>query len=204
MKTDIYTLAHEIKNPLCIVKGYLEMMNSDNFMKYKEVIKNEVNTSLMILDNYLEYNKISIQKEEIDLNLLIIDIKESVYDYLKKRNIHFKVKLVDEEIYLEADYNKLKQVIYNIIKNSVEAKSKNIELLYNVLYDRIEIIVKNDGMKIDLTTIDKIGNNYSSKILGNGIGLTISKKIIELHNGKITYRNNEKRGVSTIITLYSA
>lgn len=202
MKTDIYTLAHEIKNPLCVVNGYLEMMNSSNFAKCKEIIKKEVDTSIGLLNNYLEYNRISIQKEEIDLNLLILDIKDSMFDYLKKKNVCLKTKLLDEEIYLEADYDKLKQVFYNIIKNSVESCSRNIEISYHIMFDRVEILIKDDGMKIDVGTINKIGNNYTNKILGNGIGMTLSKKIIKLHNGKIKYKNNDK-GVSVIITLYN-
>ena len=199
MKTDIYTLAHEVKNPLCVVKGYLEMMNKENFLKYKEIINNEINTSLEILDNYLEFNKIGINKEEMDLNILLIDIKKSMKDYLKNKNVNLKIKMIDDDIYLEGDYNKLRQVFYNIIKNSVEAHSKNINISYKVMYGKIDITISNDGDKI--YDISKIGNNYSSKVLGNGIGTTLSKKIISLHNGKIKYVNNVNRGVSVIISL---
>ncbi len=198
MKEDIYVLAHEIKNPLCVVKGYLEMLNRNNIEKYKDIIKEEINTSIQILDNYLEYNKLSIIPEEIDLNVLLLDIKNSMHDYLFKNGVKLKIKYIDDEIYLKADYNKLKEVFYNIIKNGVESQSKNISISYKVFYNKLTIIIKNDGLVCQ--NIKKIGNNYTNKILGHGIGTNISKKIIEMHQGKITYQN-ENNGVSVIISL---
>lgn len=190
MKDGIYTLAHEIRNPLSVARGYLEMMNKSNLEKYKEIIKEEIDTSLEILNNYLDYNKIQLVKEEIDLNVLLMDIKNSMQDFLKKKGITFKIEFQDKDIYLEADYNRLKQVFYNIIKNSIEAQSKSIFIQYKVLFDQVEISICDDGLKC--MEINKIGNNYSNKVLGNGIGLTLSKKIIEMHQGSIKFMNNKK------------
>lgn len=201
MKTDIYTLAHEIKNPLCVANGYLEMMNEENFQKYKEIIKAEIKTSLEILDNYLEMNKLKVNMEEIDLNVLLLELRKSMKDYLLQKGVNLTIKLVDDEIYLMADFNKLKQVFYNIIKNSIEAHSKNITIYYDIIFDKIKIKIENDGDKINNDIFYRIGNNYSSKVLGNGIGMTLSKEIIEMHNGKIKCQNNLKKGISTIITL---
>ena len=201
MKNDIYTLAHEIRNPLCVVKGYLEMINEENVLKYKKIIQNQVNDSLTILSDYLEYNRISIVKEEIDLNVLLMDLKNDLKDYLKRNNIYLHVDMMDDEIYLKADYNKLKQVFNNIIKNSIESKSKNICISYHVMFGRVTICIKNDGYKIDNDTLFKIGNYFSNKENGHGIGTSITKKIISLHGGKIKYHNNRKNGVSVYITL---
>ena len=201
MKTDIYTLAHEVKNPLCVVKGYLEMLNKDNFLKYKEIINDELNESINILDSYLEYRKMVINKEIMDINLLLSDIKKSYKAYLKKKGINLKINLIDDDIYLMGDYNKLKQVFSNIIKNSCEAFSKNIVIDYQIKVNKIIIRIKNDGLKIMDDNLDKVGTDYTSKVMGNGIGVNLSKKIIEMHGGKIKYKNNFDAGISVIITL---
>jgi len=201
MKNDIYILAHEIRNPLCVVKGYLEMLDENNLHKYKEIIRNQVDDSLNILNDYLEYNRISLNKEEIDLNLLLLDLKTNLKDFLKKNNVYLHVNLIDDEIYLEADYNKLKQVFNNIIKNSIEAKAKNIEISYRIMFGKVTICIKNDGYKIDDDSMFKIGNYFTNKDDGNGIGTSLIKKIISLHNGKIKYRNNKNKGISVYITL---
>ena len=201
MKTDIYTLAHEIKNPLCVAEGYLEMLNEDNLQKYKKIIKEEIKNSLEILDDYMELGRLSLNKEEMDINLLLLEIKKSMKEYLKGKENSLKIRLIDDEIYINADYNKLKQVIYNILKNAMEAKSKNINISYNVMFDKIIITISNDGNLLENDIINNIGNNYSNKVLGHGIGTTLSKKIIELHQGKLQYQNNKNKGVNVIITL---
>ncbi len=201
MKDDIYTLAHEIRNPLSVVKGYLEMINTNNLEKYKRIIQNEVDVSLNVLTDYLNYDKIGIIKEEIDLNVLLLDIKNSFKEYLKCNNIKLYLNTIDDEIYLKADYNKLKQVFYNILKNSIEAKSHCIIISYHVMFNRVIICIKNDGIKMDEESLIKIGDYFTNKSNGNGIGMSISKKIIEMHRGKIKFRNNKKMGISTYITL---
>lgn len=201
MENDIYTLAHEIRNPLSVVKGYLEMINEDNVFKYKNIIKNEIEDSLIILNDYLEYSKLYLNKEEIDLNMLLSDLKDSLKDYLKNNNVYLHINIIDDEIYLNADYNKLKQVFKNIIKNSIESKSKNIYISYRIMFSKVTICIKNDGLKMDKETMLKIGNHYTNKLNGNGIGMTLSKKIISLHHGKIKYHNNNGKGISTFITL---
>lgn len=201
MKNDIYILAHEIKNPLCVVKGYLEMLNKDNYSKYKGIINNQINDSLSILNDYLEYNRININKEEIDLNLLLLELKDNLKEYLKNNNVYLHINFLDDEIYLEADYNKLKQVFYNIIKNSVESGSKNITINYRVRFNRLIICIKNDGSQMDIDALYKIGNFYTNKEYGHGIGTSLVNKIISMHHGKIKYRNNKNKGVSVYITL---
>ena len=201
MKNDIYTLAHEIRNPLCVVKGYLEMLNENNISKYKTIIENQVNDSLNILNDYLEYSRITLNKEELDLNVLLLDLKKNLKDYLKSNNVYLHLEMIDDDIYLIGDYNKLKQVFHNIIKNSIESKSKNIFISYHIMFGKVTICIKNDGEKIDDRSIFKIGNYFSSKEGGFGIGTSITKKIINLHNGKIKYRNNKRNGISVYITL---
>jgi len=201
MKDDIYVLAHEVKNPLCVVKGYLQMLDESNFLKYKEIINNQVDDSLSILNDYLEFNRIGLIKEEFDLNVLLSELKNNLKDYLKSNNVHLHINEMDDEIYLDGDYNKLKQVFHNIIKNSVESKSKNIEISYRIMFGKVTICISNDGYKINNDDLYKIGNYFTNKESGHGIGTRLIKKIVSLHNGKIKYRNNKKRGVSVYITL---
>ncbi len=189
MKNDMYVLAYEVRNPLCIAKGYLEMLNTSNFEKYKKIIKKEIQNSLEILDNYLEYDSFNIHKEEIDFNLLLHDIKEELYDYFIKEGINLKISFKEDEVYLKADFYRLKQAINHLLDYAVKRNSKKITVSYKVLYDEIRIMMNDDGNNID-----------NLNILNSEIGIKIAKKIITLHDGKIVF-NKELRGNTLIITL---
>ena len=69
------------------------------------------------------------------------------------------------------------------------------------MFGKITICIKNDGHKMDDEAIFKIGNYFTNKEDGNGIGTSLIKKIVSLHNGKIKYRNNKNKGISVYITL---
>ena len=199
-KNDIYILAHEIKNPLSVIKGYLEMLDSSNVLKYKDIIKNELDRSIEILDSYMQTENISLNKEELDISILLNDIENNLKPFLMEKKVNLKINYIDDEIYVYADYGKLKQVFYNIIKNAVESHSQNIEISYFISSKKLKITIDNDGDRIGYKVLDKIGNNYTNKVLGHGIGTTLSKEIISLHNGTIKYQNSIS-GVSVIITL---
>lgn len=201
MKTDIYTLAHEVKNPLCVVKGYLEMLNENNLERYKKIIQDELDNSIYILDNYLEYKKLSVDLEIMDINLLLFEIKKSFKEYLENLGINLQINVIDDDIYVMGDYLKLKQVFNNLIKNSVEAQSRNIVINYRLDDNKLIIELVNDGFKILSDKLSELGNNYTDKVMGNGIGVNLSKKIIELHDGEIVYKNNANTGITVSITL---
>ena len=193
-KNDIYILSHEIRNPLSVIKGYAEMINENNVNDYKQIILDEVNNGIRILDDYMTLPKLSLNKEEMDINLLLEDIENSLKHFLAKKNVLLKINYFDDDIYLFADYYKLRQVLLNLVKNASESNAKNI------LKRKIRISIENDGNKIDRNVIAKIGHNYTNKIFGHGIGTTLSQEIIQLHHGTIKYENTNN-GVRVMITL---
>ena len=97
---------------------------------------------------------------------------------LKKNRIKYRVNYFDDDVYILGDYDKLKQVIINVLKNSVEAKDKNLKIDISTYLSKnnICISVKDNGVGIE--DINKISKNYSSKLNGIGIGTLLSKNII--------------------------
>ena len=195
MEIDIYTLAHEIKNPLAIAKGYLEMSNQDNFNKYYDLINSNIMEALNILDNYLNYKKMCLDSEVIDIILLLEEVKSN---YCELNNITIYIISIYDEIFIDADYYKLKQVFSNLIKNSIEAKSTKIDIFLKRHDNNLIISIVDNGEGFN-NTKKLVG--YSYKINGHGIGLVITKKIIELHSGTIEYVNNDDMGCNILVNL---
>lgn len=198
MKVDIYTLVHEIKNPLAICKGYLSMLNSNNLERYKDIISCNLQESLNILNNYLDTRKMCIQKDIMDINLLM----ESIIDNYKNIcHVNFKYISLYDELLINGDYDRLKQVFNNIIKNSIEASSKNISISVKIVKNDVLISILDDGSGInDLLKVNN-GSSYTNKINGNGIGIIVCREIIKAHGGSIKYDNNIDTGCRVIIKL---
>lgn len=208
IKESLFKLTHEIKNPLAVIKGYLDMFdvnNKEKAQKYLNIINQETNRSLNIITDFLEFNKIKINKNEIDLNLLLEDVYDSFKIILDKKNISLKYKdRNDEDIYFQGDYERLKQVLINIIKNSVESietKGK-IEISSNIYKKYIDIIIEDDGIGMSEETLKHLKTMfYTTKANGTGLGVALSNEIVTAHNGELIYTSKENIGTKTIIRL---
>ena len=197
LKNSLFKITHEVKNPIAVCKGYLSMMNYDDIekiRKYNEIIESELNRTLDIMDNFSEYTKIKINKEIMDLGCLIEDTIESMKIMFNTHKVDVLYNYdSDDEIFINGDYNRLKQVFVNILKNSCEAIGENgkieIDLKTNKKYVMISIKDNGPGIKEEeLGKIDELF--YSSKEKGCGIGVSLSKEIIRLHDGEMKYKSS--------------
>ena len=210
LKTSLFKLTHEIKNPLAVCKGYLDMLdlnNQEKIDKYIPIIKGEIERTLTLMDDYLDYTKVKIKKEEVDIYLLLEEIMESLDLFFKENNINLKLNIPDDELYLMLDYNRIKQVIINILKNSKEARDVNkndltIKIKTEQTDRYFKIFIKDNGIGMDKETLNQITNLFfTTKKNGTGIGISLSKEIIELHGGKIEYLSKLSLGTTVIISL---
>ena len=207
----LFHLNHEIKNPLAVVNGYLDMMDrtkiKDKKEKYLEIIKKEVKRSITIINDFSSFGRLkNIDKEPIDLSMIFEDIIYTFKPLVKKSNgiIHYENK---DELYIEGDYERLKQAFINIIKNSIESKDKDfliIDIKVKKLKHSYKITIIDNGKGMSNDVLNRIGEVfYSTKHTGTGIGIAYIKKIIELHKGKINYKSKEKEGTTIVVSLPS-
>lgn len=206
--SSLFRITHEIKNPLSVCKGYLDMVdykNMDKVYKYNSIIKEEIERSLSILDDFSDYTKIKVNLETMDINMLIEDVTKSIKSLLINKNIKLKLNIKEEEVYINGDYNRLKQVFVNVIKNSVEAIDHNdgiIEIGEKELLNNVIITVKDNGCGMDKESLSHCGETFfTTKPHGTGLGVGLSKEIVNLHNGKMEYESKENKGTKVTITL---
>ncbi len=208
LRSSIFKVTHEIKNPIAVCKGYLDMMdfrNEEKVRKYVMIIKEEIARTLVLLDDFLSCNRTKIEKEEVDLYLLIEEVVDALNPLFKENQVTLRLSIPDDEFYLDIDYNRIKQVLINLLKNAMEAKTKakmKIEIKTKVTNDTFEIEIKDDGEGMDKETIKKIGEMfYTTKEKGSGLGVTLSKEIMKLHGGKLYYKSELKKGTSAILVF---
>lgn len=207
LRASVFKLNHELKNPLAVCNGYLEMFpeaSKKDQDKYIEIMQNEIKRSLTIINDFSSLGKIkNIEVEEIDICYLLEEIKDILEPLFKKNKA--KIEIPDDEIYVEGDYNRLKQVFINLFKNSLESKRKE-DLVVNVKIkednNNYIISMKDNGNGMSKETLEKIYNDFfTTKETGTGIGIPYIKEIIELHHGTLTYKSRENRGTTVLITL---
>ena len=207
LKNSLFKLTHEIKNPIAVCKGYLDMMdlsNIDKSSKYINIIKSEIDRSLNVIADFMEYSKIKVNKEIFDMVMLMDDIYESFEILIKDKNIKFNYHNKYEEIYVWGDYDRLKQVFVNIIKNSIEAIENNgiINLDISLEGKNVFISISDNGMGMDKEQLENIKEMfYTTKKNGTGLGVALSNEIILAHNGVMEYESEINKGTKCIVKL---
>ena len=204
ISSSLFKITHEIKNPLAVCKGYLDMYdsnNTDHSKRYIPIIKEEIDRTLILLNDFLSMSKLSINNDIIDINMLLEQVLENLSILFKKNNIKIKSNIDNNEIYINADYNRLTQVFVNILKNSIESIEKNgvIELTNYIEKNNIVIKIKDNG--IGIKDIEKIKEPFfTTKLNGTGLGVPLSIEIIKKHNGTIDY-NSDNSGTTVTVKL---
>ncbi|WP_339315100.1 HAMP domain-containing sensor histidine kinase [Paenibacillus sp. FSL R10-2734] len=204
------SLAHEVRNPLTAVMGFLKLLNDDSISrekthKYIEICVEEIKRTEFILSEYLSIAKPnSSMIENIELVQQIHSIVDIITPYANMNNVSLEIHNQEHELYISANPNELKQLFINFIKNAIEACS--LLVTGNVIirierqskYAKITIIDNGVGMSDE--QMERLGSIYfSTKNKGTGLGLTLSYQLIRSMNGDVTVRS--KSGKGTEFTL---
>lgn len=203
-------LTHELKNPITVCKGYLEMLdknNNKNINKYLPIISSEIDRALEVINDFSSLGKLkAITKEEVDLYLLLEETVEVLTPLFRKNKDSLILNTTEDELYISLDYTKMKQVLINIIKNSLEAKKEDepikVEISVKKTINWVKIIIKDNGIGMSKDTLGKIYEMfYTTKNNGNGLGVILCKEIVSLHNGDLNYKSTLGKGTTVTIKL---
>jgi two-component system sporulation sensor kinase B len=209
LRDSLFKITHEIKNPLAVSKGYLDMLDTNNksqVERYIPIIKQEIDRTLTLMNDFLNLTKLKVEKSHIDVSVVLNDICESLEILIKSNNIAFNYDVFDDEVYLLGDYDRLKQVFINLIKNAIESIPKGrkgvIELRTKKTNNNVVVTIEDNGIGISKEVLNKLGEPFfTTKKGGTGLGIRFSKEIIEAHEGTITYKSEQKKGTTVKIIL---
>ncbi|OIK15411.1 hypothetical protein BIV60_09675 [Bacillus sp. MUM 116] len=199
-------IAHEVRNPLTAIKGFLQLLNVNHEQKdYLDIIHSEINRIEMILTELLVIAKPQAMKTvKTNIRELIEGVKTLINTQAIMTNVQIETVYSPTLPEIICDENQLKQVFINFLKNSLEAMPSGGKIsIQSECMNQNEIIIRciDTGSGIPPEHLKRIGEPFfTTKEKGTGLGLLISKKIIENHHGKIQIDSGEK-GTSIAVIL---
>ena len=210
IRLSLFKITHEIKNPIAVCKGYLDMLNvhdKDQVERYVPILKSEIDRLLSLLQDFLLINKSNLDLDIMDMNMLVEDTIDKLKPLIEENNIKLDLNLIDDEIFINGDYNRLSQVLINIIKNSIESINKKgkITITSKIKNNKYYLTIKDNGCGMDKETLEKIKEPFfTTKKRGSGLGVSLIYEIIEAHSAKINYDSEYGKGtkVNLIFSMY--
>jgi len=207
--------AHEIRNPLEAISGSVEILGYDigertERDEYLTIIKEEIQNLNDYLETFLEFAKVQqINRGLININTIIRDTMLLLRPLYSKKHILCNSRLADSIPECLADVGQLKRVFINVLINSIEAldevagaSEKRIEITSDNYKKYVRIVIKDTGVGIDPDDLQKVFDPYyTTKTGGSGIGLVISKNIVEQHKGTIGIESSPEEGTRITILL---
>lgn len=200
-------VAHEIRNPLTTLKGFTQMMNENTDpeanKRYSKIMIDEINRINFIVSEFMVLSKPHV------VQYALTDISQSIKNVITLlntqaiiKNIEIIPEFIGERFLIQCEENQIKQVIANLIKNSIEAlpQGGKIQVRMEHQEGNLVISVMDNGVGISRENLPLLGTPfYTTKTEGTGLGLMVSKKIIQNHNGK--FEINSVPNIATTVTI---
>lgn len=202
------TVSHELRTPLTSIMGSLDLVNSGVLGEVPEKLKNVIGIAgknghrlANLIDDLLDLQKIETGEitfhfTPLDANDLVNEAVESTTGYAGKLGIHVTTVPCVEDCRFMGDHSRLIQVMNNLLSNALKFSDEGgtVKVRVETLGARIRISVHDEGMGIPKDAKDRVFGKFSQvdssdvrKVGGTGLGLNITKQIVERHNGIIDY-----------------
>jgi len=216
-------MSHELRTPLNSINGFSEVLYDETFGQLNEkqkIYANNILTSgkhlLKLINQILDMAKVEAGKMKLaltslPLKTLLHEISLLVADSVSKKELHLLLEIAEDLPDIEADELKVKEILYNLLSNAIKFTPEDgqIGMRAKKVDSGIEIVIWDMGVGIASENMDKIFEGffrvdtpYSRLTEGTGLGLPLSKKLVELHGGHLFVKSEGlNRGTSVRFTL---
>ncbi|WP_081825435.1 ATP-binding protein [Bacillus sp. UNC41MFS5] len=201
--------AHEIRNPMQVTRGFLQLLNEPDLPKkkkeYIQISIEELDRANEIINDFLSFGKPSINNSErIDVGYQLQRVVNIIQSYSLNHNVEIKYNFYDN-CWIYANPQKLNQLLINILKNAIESMPDGgiVWITSSSSVDGyIKIKIKDQGIGMTKEQIDRLGSPfYTLKESGTGLGMMVSFQIVRSFKGKIQVTSEKGRGTEFIILL---
>ncbi len=205
-------ITHEVKNPLALIGGFAQQLRrtvTDEKEQHKlRIIADEIARLERLLTELRDFYVISsINTEEVDLENLLEETLSLLRKDCGQRKVEIRLRMDEGARFVTADPGKLRQVLLNLFKNSMDSMESGgvLSIATRPAGEKVEIVVADDGCGIPEVDRDLVFSSFfTTKNHGTGLGLAISKRIIEQHpGGSIKVESDEGKGTTFTVALPS-
>ena len=219
-KKFIANVSHDFRSPLTSIRGYLEAILDGTIppemhKKYLNIVLNETERLTKLTNGLLTLNNLNtkgmlLNKTDFDINQTIRNTVATCEGICHNKNIMIELILTGETLFVQADMEKIQQVLYNLIDNAIKFSHNNSTITVETAEkkNKIFVSVKDTGIGIPKEDIKQIWDRFyksdSSRgkdKKGTGLGLSITKEIINAHNENITCISTPEEGTEFIFSL---
>lgn len=219
-KKFIANVSHDFRSPLTSIRGYLEAMVDGTIPpemheKYLKIVLNETDRLTKLTNSLLTLNNLNmkgtvLEITDFDINKIIKNTAATFEGSCKQKQIRFQLVLTGQTLYVTADEEKIKQVLYNLIDNAIKFSNSDstIKVETTEKNDKVFVSVKDSGIGIPKDSLKLIWDRFYKTDIsrgkdkkGTGLGLSITKEIINAHHENINVISTEGVGTEFIFTL---
>jgi signal transduction histidine kinase/CheY-like chemotaxis protein len=214
-------LAHELRNPLAALQNGVEFLRSQHeagspWVRVEDMMIRQTRQLARLVDDLLDVSRITqgtvrIRREPIEAAELVSMAAEANRSLMDQRGHRFRVEVPERPIWLDADATRLTQVLSNLLNNAARytPEGGTVSLSVHAIEGEVRFIVRDNGVGIEPGMLPQVFELFmraeqavQSTEAGLGIGLTIVKRMVELHSGTIqAYSDGVGRGSTFIMTL---
>jgi signal transduction histidine kinase len=214
------TVSHELRTPLTSIKGTLDLVNSGVMGPVPEPMQAVLTIAARnskrladLIDDLLDLQKIEAGEMAFRFSLLNVRdlVAESVsmsQGYADQMDVALRAHLPDEDLFINGDADRLTQVMANLISNASKFSHKGgaVDVSIKRIKNKVRIFVKDTGVGIPENAKERVFGRFSQvdssdqrRVGGTGLGMNISKKIVERHDGQIDYESSLGKGTTFFI-----
>lgn len=188
--SNLRSLSHDLRSPLTSVMGALETMETKyGSNRYTQIGLNSANNMTKLIDMVFEL--IKLENREVKPQFEQFSLVELIYDITSSYKNYITVSPPERDLFIFADISLIERVVRNILDNSIKYNNNSVEININFLIKKnfVELHIGDNGVGIDRENLDYVFQRFyrgTKELEGSGLGLSIVKEIIDMHNGYVS------------------
>ncbi|RKD34933.1 sensor histidine kinase [Lacrimispora algidixylanolytica] len=216
MKSDfISSISHELRTPLTGIKGWVETIKEPDGLTEEEmrfglrIMEEETERLIRMVESLLDFSRYQSDRMVLDRSPIALDeLVEKVSLGLIKKAEKKNIRLIRDltPVRIEGDWDKLKQVVINVLDNGIKFSEKNSEIVITMTApkDWVHLVIQDTGIGVKEEHLTYITHSFfkaDKRSPGEGLGLAISQRIMALHGGSLSIESEYGKGTSVTMKL---